>query len=422
MICDHASEDFARISSAATQSAYNLRHTSMSEKRPTPRYRGEQRSAEVYAGGMIGKRMSVPAVGSLLEQKAKETLKPQAWDYVAGGAGLEHSIRANREAFDRWKLVPRMLRDISQRDMTTELFGAQLPAPVLLGPVGVQGIMHADAELAVARAAASIGIPMVLSTVCSRPMEKVAEALGGGIGWFQLYWSKDQEVAASFLHRAEAAGFKALVVTLDIPMLGWRERDLEHAYLPFLFADGIANYTTDPVFRSRLAKPPEEDPAAAVALWGSIFANPTLTWESLRFLRQHTKLPIILKGILHPEDAARALDAGVDGIIVSNHGGRQVDGAIAALDALQPVLEIVKGRVPVLFDSGIRCGADAIKALALGAKAVLLGRLYIWGLAVAGEEGVRDVVLNFLADLDINLGLCGFTSLRDLNPSVLVRS
>jgi isopentenyl diphosphate isomerase/L-lactate dehydrogenase-like FMN-dependent dehydrogenase len=394
----------------------------MSEKRPTPRYRGEQRSAEVYAGGMIGKRMSVPAVGSLLEQKAKETLKPQAWDYVAGGAGLEHSIRANREAFDRWKLVPRMLRDISQRDMTTELFGAQLPAPVLLGPVGVQGIMHADAELAVARAAASIGIPMVLSTVCSRPMEKVAEALGGGIGWFQLYWSKDQEVAASFLHRAEAAGFKALVVTLDIPMLGWRERDLEHAYLPFLFADGIANYTTDPVFRSRLAKPPEEDPAAAVALWGSIFANPTLTWESLRFLRQHTKLPIILKGILHPEDAARALDAGVDGIIVSNHGGRQVDGAIAALDALQPVLEIVKGRVPVLFDSGIRCGADAIKALALGAKAVLLGRLYIWGLAVAGEEGVRDVVLNFLADLDINLGLCGFTSLRDLNPSILVRS
>jgi isopentenyl diphosphate isomerase/L-lactate dehydrogenase-like FMN-dependent dehydrogenase len=394
----------------------------MSEKRPTPRYRGEQRSAEVYAGGMIGKRMSVPAVGSLLEQKAKETLKPQAWDYVAGGAGLEHSIRANREAFDRWKLVPRMLRDISQRDMTTELFGAQLPAPVLLGPVGVQGIMHADAELAVARAAASIGIPMVLSTVCSRPMEKVAEALGGGIGWFQLYWSKDQEVAASFLHRAEAAGFKALVVTLDIPMLGWRERDLEHAYLPFLFADGIANYTTDPVFRSRLAKPPEEDPAAAVALWGSIFANPTLTWESLCFLRQHTKLPIILKGILHPEDAARALDAGVDGIIVSNHGGRQVDGAIAALDALQPVLEIVKGRVPVLFDSGIRCGADAIKALALGAKAVLLGRLYIWGLAVAGEEGVRDVVLNFLADLDINLGLCGFTSLRDLNPSVLVRS
>ena len=394
----------------------------MSGKRPTPRHRGEHRSAEVYAGGLMGKRISVPAIGSLLEQKAKEVLKPQAWDYVQGGAGLEHSIRANREAFDRWKLVPRMLRDISQRDMTTELFGSQLPAPVLLAPVGVQGIVHADAELAVARAAASLGIPMVLSTVSSRPMEKVAQALGDGIGWFQLYWSKDQEVAASFLRRAEAAGFKALVVTLDIPMLGWRERDIEHAYLPFLLGEGIANYTTDPVFRSRLAKPPEEDPAAAVALWGSIFANPALTWDSLRFLREHTQLPIILKGILHPEDAARALDAGVDGIIVSNHGGRQVDGAIAALDALAPVLEVVKGRVPVLFDSGIRCGADALKALALGAKAVLLGRLYIWGLAVAGEAGVRDVVLNFLSDLDITFGLCGFNSLRELNPSVLVRS
>jgi isopentenyl diphosphate isomerase/L-lactate dehydrogenase-like FMN-dependent dehydrogenase len=376
----------------------------------------------VYAGGLLGKRISVPAIGPLLEQKAKEVLRPQAWDYVQGGAGLEHSIRANREAFDRWKLVPRMLRDISQRDLSTELFGSRLPAPVLLAPVGVQGIVHADAELAVARAAASLGIPMVLSTVSSRPMEQVAQALGDGIGWFQLYWSKDQEVAASFLRRAEAAGFKALVVTLDIPMLGWRERDIEHAYLPFLLGEGIANYTTDPVFRSRLAKPLEEDPAAAVALWGSIFANSALTWDSLRFLRQHTRLPIILKGILHPEDAARALDAGVDGIIVSNHGGRQVDGAIAALDALTPVLEVVKGRVPVLFDSGIRCGADALKALALGAKAVLLGRLYIWGLAVAGEAGVRDVVLNFLADLDITFGLCGFNSLRELNPSVLVRS
>jgi lactate 2-monooxygenase len=394
----------------------------MSEKWPTPRHRGEPRCAEVYAGGLLGKRISVPAIGPLLEQKAKEVLRPQAWDYVQGGAGLEHSIRANREAFDRWKLVPRMLRDISQRDLSTELFGSRLPAPVLLAPVGVQGIVHADAELAVARAAASLGIPMVLSTVSSRPMEQVAQALGDGIGWFQLYWSKDQEVAASFLRRAEAAGFKALVVTLDIPMLGWRERDIEHAYLPFLLGEGIANYTTDPVFRSRLAKPLEEDPAAAVALWGSIFANSALTWDSLRFLRQHTRLPIILKGILHPEDAARALDAGVDGIIVSNHGGRQVDGAIAALDALTPVLEVVKGRVPVLFDSGIRCGADALKALALGAKAVLLGRLYIWGLAVAGEAGVRDVVLNFLADLDITFGLCGFNSLRELNPSVLVRS
>jgi lactate 2-monooxygenase len=392
----------------------------MSEQNPTRRFRGDERAAEIYASGLAGKRASVPVSMAQLEQRAKEVLKPQAWDYIAGGAG-EATMRANRQAFDRWKLVPRMLRDVSERHLTTELFGVELRAPLLLAPVGVQAIVHSDAELAVARAAASIGIPMVLSTVCSYSMEKVAETLGSGIGWFQLYWSKDPELTASFLGRAEAARFKALVVTLDIPMLGWRERDLEYPYLPFLLAEGVANYFSDPVFCSRLAKPPQEDPVAAVRLWGSLFANPSLTWASLEFLREHTRLPILLKGILHPDDAARAMDAGVDGIIVSNHGGRQVDGALAALDALPPVVEVVRNRIPVLFDSGIRSGADALKALALGAKAVLLGRPYIYGLAIAGEAGVRDVVLNFLADLDITFGLCGFTSLADLNPSVLVR-
>jgi lactate 2-monooxygenase len=386
------------------------------------RFRGDEREGEIYFRGLTGDRLSVPASLAALEQKAKEVLKPQAWDYVAGGAGGEATIRANRDAFDRWKLIPRTLRDVSSRALDTELFGAKLPAPVLLAPVGVQGIIHAEAEVATAGAAAALGVPMVLSTASSKPMEEVATALGSGIGWFQLYWSKDPELTASFLRRAEAAGFRALVVTLDVPMLGWRERDLQYPYLPFLQGQGIGNYLSDPVFRARLAKPPEQDPQAAIALWGALFANQTLTWESLRFLRDHTKLPILLKGILHPEDAARSLDAGVDGVIVSNHGGRQVDGAIAALDALPPVLEVVKGRVPVLFDSGIRRGTDALKAIALGAKGVLLGRLYIWGLAVAGEQGVRDAVTNFLADLDLTLGLCGFTSLRDLNPSVLVHS
>jgi lactate 2-monooxygenase len=386
------------------------------------RLRGDERESEIYVRGLSGDRLSVPASLAALEQKAKEVLKPQVWDYVAGGAGGEATIRANREALERWKLVPRMLRDVSRRDMTTELLGAKLRAPVLLAPVGVQGIVHPEGEVATARAAAALGVPMVLSTAASRPMEEVATALGDGIGWFQLYWSKDPELTASFLRRAETARFKALVVTLDVPMLGWRERDLQYPYLPFLQGQGIGNYLTDPVFRARLPKPPEEDPQGAVALWGSLFANQTLTWESLRFLREHTKLPILLKGILHPEDAARSMDAGVDGMIVSNHGGRQVDGAIGALEALPPVLEVVKGRVPVLFDSGIRRGADALKAIALGARVVLLGRLYIWGLAVAGEQGVRDAVTNFLADLDLTLGLCGFTSLRDLNPSVLVRS
>lgn len=384
--------------------------------------RGDEREGEIYFRGLSGDRLSVPASLAALEQKAKETLKPEAWDYVAGGAGGEATIRANREAFDRWRLVPRMLRDISNREMSTEVLGTKWPAPVMLAPVGVQGIVHPDGEVATARAAAALGVPMVMSTAASRPMEEVAKALGGGIAWFQLYWSKDPELTASFLRRAEAAGYKALVVTLDVAMLGWRERDLQYPYLPFLRGQGIANYVTDPVFRARLGKPPEEDPQGAAMLWGALFGNQSLTWESLRFLREHTKLPILLKGILHPEDAARSLDAGVDGLIVSNHGGRQVDGSIGALDALPAVLEVVKGRVPVLFDSGVRRGSDALKAIALGAKAVLLGRLYLWGLAVAGEAGVRDAMTNFLADLDLTLGLCGFTSLRELNPSVLVRA
>ncbi|HUK29556.1 MAG TPA: lactate 2-monooxygenase [Candidatus Acidoferrum sp.] len=393
----------------------------MTEKPNAPSFRGDQRQFEIYQGGLMGKRISVPVPISLLEERAKEALSPQAWDYVAGGAGGEETIRANRDAFERWKLVPRMFCNVADRDLATEILGRKLPAPVLLGPVGVQGIIHKDAETETARAAAALGIPMVLSTVCSRPMEEVARANGDGARWFQLYWSKDPELTGSFLRRAEAAGFSALVVTLDIPILGWRERDLQYPYLPFLLGEGVANYFCDPVFRSRLAKPPEEDPVSAIRQWASVFSNPALTWDDLKFLRQHTKLPILLKGILHEEDAAKALDCGVEGLIVSNHGGRQVDGAIAALDALPKVMKVVKDRAPVLFDSGIRRGADAVKALALGARAVLLGRLYIYGLAVAGEQGVRDVVQNFVGDLDITLGLCGCKSLRELHPEMLVR-
>ncbi|HEV3219501.1 MAG TPA: lactate 2-monooxygenase [Candidatus Acidoferrales bacterium] len=393
----------------------------MTEKPKAMIFRGDLREQEIYQGGLMGNRISVPVQLSLLEQRAKEALSPQAWDYVAGGAGGEETIRANREAFERWKLVPRMLCNVAERDLRMEILGRKLPAPVLLGPVGVQGIIHKGAETETARAAASLGIPMVLSTVSSRPMEEIARANGDGTRWFQLYWSKDRELTASFLRRAESAGFSALVVTLDIPILGWRERDLEYPFLPFLLGEGLANYFSDPVFRSRLAKPPEEDPIGAIKKWSEVFANPALTWDDLKFLRQHTKLPILLKGILHAEDAAKALDFGAEGLIVSNHGGRQVDGAIAALDALPKVVEVVKGRAPVLFDSGIRRGADAVKALALGARAVLLGRLYIYGLAVAGEQGVRDVVQNFLADLDITLGLCGCKSVGELYPELLAR-
>jgi L-lactate dehydrogenase (cytochrome) len=255
--------------------------------------------------------------------------------------------------------------------------------------------------------------------VSSRPIEEVAQAVAGAPRWFQLYWGKDHELTASLLQRAEKSGYSALDITLDTAMLGWRERDLQHPYLPFLLGDGLANYFTDPVFCSRLPQPPSADLAAAIRLWGTLFSNTALTWTDLNWLRRQTKLPIVLKGILHPDDARLALDHGADAIIVSNHGGRQVDGAIAALDALPAVAAAIQQKIPILFDGGIRYGADAIKALALGARAVLLARLYVWGLAIAGEQGVRDVVQNFLADLDLTMGLSGLRSVRELDASIL---
>ena len=380
---------------------------------------GMQRQFEIYQLGLAGKKLSVPIPLAQLEKKAAEVLSAQAYDYVAGSASGERTARANLAAFDRWRIVPRMLRDVSQRDLTIELFGQTLPAPVLLGPIGVQNIIHPDAEVAVGRTAASLGIPFVLSTVSSRPIEEVAQAMSGAPRWFQLYWGKDHELTASLLQRAEKSGYSALVITLDTAMLGWRERDLQHPYLPFLLGDGLANYLTDPVFCSRLPQSPVADRAPAIRLWGSLFSNTALTWNDLSWLRRQTKLPIVLKGILHPDDARLALDHGADAIIVSNHGGRQVDGAIAALDALPAVATAIQQKIPILFDSGIRYGADAVKALALGARAVLLARLYVWGLAIAGEQGVRDVVRNFLADLDLTMGLSGLRSVRELNDSIL---
>jgi lactate 2-monooxygenase len=394
-------------------------------KEPQAMPTGSERELQIYAEGLAGEKLSVPVPLDLLEQRAKEILAQRAYDYVAGGAGGEDTMRANREAFYRWRIVPRMLRDVSKRDLSVEVLGARLPAPVLLGPIGVQEIVYGDADVASARAAASLGLPFVLSTMSSRSMEEVAQAaatVAESPRWFQLYWGKNPELTASMLQRAERAGYSALVVTLDTHSLGWRERDLHHGYLPFMLGQGLANYFSDPVFRGLLAQPPEQNPVAAIQLWGSVFSNTTLTWKDIAFLRQHTRVPIILKGILHSNDAARALDAGVDALIVSNHGGRQVDGGIGALDALPGVVREVNGRVPVLFDSGIRRGADVFKALALGARAVLLGRVYLWGLAVAGEEGVRDVLLNLLADLDLTLALSGHASCRDLDSSALCRS
>ncbi len=345
---------------------------------------------------------------------------PKVIAYVFGGAGSEDTMRANEAAFRRWRIVPRMLRDVSARDLSRTVLGTRLPAPVALAPIGTQSIVHPEGELAVARAAASVGLAMTVSTVSSHPLEQIAAAAGGP-KWFQLYWPTDRELAASLLTRAERAGYQALLVTLDTFLPGWKPRDLQHGWQPFLEGVGIANYVSDPVFLARLAKPPEEDPQGAVSEFVVQFSNPRLTWEDLEFLRSHTTLPIALKGILHPDDARAAREHGVDAVVVSNHGGRQIDGAIASLDALPAIVDAVGGELGVLLDSGVRSGADVVKALALGADAVLLGRPYLWGLAVGGEAGVTAVLRSVLAELDLTLGLSGHVSPSQLHPGVLIR-
>jgi len=383
---------------------------------------GIERQLAIYREGLAGRTISVPVSHKRLEARARELMAFPAFEYVSGGAGGEDTMRANREAFRHWRIAPRMLRDVSSRDLSVSVLGRRFPAPFLLAPVGVQGIVHPDGELAVARAAATLGVPMILSTVSSFTLEQVAQALGATPRWFQLYWSSDPDLAASFLRRAEAAGYEAVVVTVDTPMLAWRERDLAEAYLPFLQGHGLANYITDPVFRQALPEPPESNATPAIERFTAVFGNAALTWADLAWLRSHTRLPVLIKGIVRAEDAERAVSAGVDGIIVSNHGGRQVDGALASLDSLVAVVDRVGGKIPILFDSGIRRGADAFKALALGATAVLLGRLYVWGLGVAGEAGVRDVLHNFLADFDLTLGLSGYASVAELDRSALVKT
>ncbi len=393
----------------------------MSNDAPRPMMYGQERQNQIYLAGLQGQRPAIPVSYEALEAQARERLTPEAYGYVAGGAGGEDTMRANLAAFRRWRIVPRMLRNVAQRDLHVRVLDQALPVPALFAPIGVQSIVHPEAEVAVARAAAGLGMPLILSTASSKTLEEVAQAAGSAPKWFQLYWGRDPELTASFLARAERAGYSALVVTLDTNLLSWRERDIQAAYLPFLLGQGIANYVSDPVFRASLPQPPEENPQAAVLRFISVFTNPALTWDDLAFLRAHTRLPIILKGILHPDDARQALDRGVAGIIVSNHGGRQVDGAQAALDALPGIVAAVGDRAPILFDSGIRRGADVFKALALGARAVLLGRPYIWGLALGGEAGVREVALNLLADLDLTLALSGHASIATVDAASLVR-
>jgi len=408
---------------------------------------------EIYLRGFGGKRPLVHVDSARLEEAAKDAMSIEAFAYIAGGAGNEGTMRSNREAFDRVKIIPRMLRNVGERDTQIELFGSKLPSPFLLSPIGVLEMVHAEADVAVAKAASRTNVPYIFSNQASRPMEECAAAMGDSLRWFQLYWSKSNELVASLVQRAAKCGCKAIVVTLDTTLLGWRTRDLELGYLPFLEGKGIAQYTSDPVFQQMLDQPDTTGPVNrainfhtlrglismvkkypgtgffsklksgrplnAVRKFIDTYSNPCTTWEDLKFLRQHTKLPVLLKGILHPDDARKAIDYGMNGIIVSNHGGRQVDGAISTVEALPSIIEVVKEEIPVLLDSGIRGGADAFKALALGAKAVCIGRPYVYGLALAGEAGVENVLHNFITDFNLTMGLAGCKNIAEINRECL---
>jgi lactate 2-monooxygenase len=379
---------------------------------------GSQYQNEIYISG----ESPWPVGADEWEARASEQLDSGPFGYIAGGAGNEATVRANREAFERRRLRPRMLVGNTVRDLSVEVLGTTSPFPFFLAPVGVLSIAHSDGELAPARAAAALRVPFILSSAASHSIEEIAVAMGDAPRWFQLYWVSDSEVVESLVRRAEASGYAAIVVTLDTLTLGWRPRDLRNAYLPFREGEGIAQFTSDPVFRSRLSVPPEEDPLVAAGTMLAMFPNLALRWEDLAWLRELTSLPLLAKGVLTAEDAVRAFDAGVDGIVVSNHGGRQVDGAIASLDALVEVRAAVGPDAPVLMDGGIRGGADVLKALALGANAVLLGRPYVYGLAVGGQPGVEAVLRQLVAETDLTLALMGGTVARELDAAWIAAS
>ncbi|HEU5000719.1 MAG TPA: alpha-hydroxy-acid oxidizing protein [Lapillicoccus sp.] len=423
---------------------------------------GRLRQNAIYRAGALGRRPRVPTDPTELERAARKAMSGDAWAYVAGGAGDGATMRANRAAFDRWALVPRMLRDVSSRDLSVSLLGMRLPAPLLVAPIGAAGLVRRGADELVGRAAAAVGVPYILSSQGSSPMEATAAVMGEAPRWYQLYWSTDEALVDSFIGRAEAMGASALVVTLDTTMLGWRPQDLNRGSLPFARGIGIAQYTSDPRFRELVRErvaagpgggpPPRPTPGAvrtlasmarelpggfldnvrsphtraAVETFLAIYSKPSLSWDDLATLRSRTRLPVLLKGILHPDDALRAVsELGVAGILVSNHGGRQVDGAVGALDALVDVVDALGGpgstSVPVILDSGVRSGADVVKALALGAAAVTVGRPHVYGLALDGAAGVQAVLENLVAELDLTLGLSGVRSVAELGPEVLRR-
>ncbi|KUJ22348.1 oxidoreductase [Mollisia scopiformis] len=382
---------------------------------------------ELYRAGMFHHCLPVVTTDPRkLEEQAKGAMKPTAYNYVAGGAGERATMDANRLAFRQWKLVPRMLRPTTHRDLTIKLFGETYESPILMAPIGVQTIFHKDKETGLSEVCSEIGVPYVLSTASSSSIEEVAKANGKGPRWYQLYWPQDDDVTISLLKRAKANGYKVLVVTLDTWALAWRPADLDGAYIPFMKGVGNRNGFADPVFREKFRKKfnaePEERVTEASEEWiGDVFSGAAHSSDEIALLKKHWDGPIVLKGIQHPEDAKLAVEHGCDGIVVSNHGGRQLDGAVGSLEMLPEIVEAVGDKLTVIFDSGIRTGVDVIKALSLGAKAVFVGRPAIYGLAIGGKQGAKQVLQGILADVDQSMGLAGIVNIAGCNRSMLRR-
>jgi lactate 2-monooxygenase len=348
---------------------------------------------------------SVTTDPNKLEAQAKQKMPPKAFGFLAGGSGERATLDANRLAFHQWKLIPRMLRGSGSRDLSVQIFGKKYPTPVMIAPIGFQNVFHPDAEPGVASIANELGLPYVMSMNSHAPIEDIASANEKGERWFQLYWPPSDYMTITYLNKAKANGFRVLVVTLDAFTLGWRPWDLDQAYFP-------VNTPSAP-------RTPNNVTIPGVPFRPDTFFSPAPSWERLKVLRENWSGPIVLKGIQHVDDAKAAVAAGMDGIIVSNHGGRQLDGGIGSLDALEEIADAVGDRITVLFDSGIRTGADVIKALSLGAKAVLVGRPWAYGLGIAGKEGARSVLRGILAQVEINMNIAGLQSIKDCNRKAL---
>lgn len=408
----------------------------------------------MYIRGAAGYGSAIPFDFESLEKAALEKMSRRGFDYVKTGAGRESTVRNNRSSFERHLIIPRVMRDVSKLNTQTKIPGAELQTPLLLAPVGVLDLASLNGDVKVARAASNLDIPMIISNQASQSMEEIGRSAGSSTRWMQIYWSKNDDLVRSFINRAEKSGCSALVFTLDTTKLGWRERDLNNAYLPFLEGRGIAQYVSDPVFNKDLdayqangTAPPfgkrslytlfqlaknypgstlgnlfDKRPIYSVRKFIDIYSNPALNWSHIERARGWTDLPIYIKGILHPEDVLKAIDLGIDGIIVSNHGGRQVDGAISSLEAMIDIRKKIGRDFPLVLDSGIRNGQDIVKALALGADAVSIGRPYVYALAIAGQKGVAAYIQNLHADFELNMALSGSKNIEEVKAIKLKRS